>query len=85
MKYFDSKHHHNLDNENGPVKSALLSFGLVAGKYEGTVLGLGIGCFGELSAGFNVCPVIARTSVGRYDEKLPKEAFGIIRSGVCCV
>ena len=42
--------------EIGPVKSALLSFGPVAGKYEGSVLGLGIGCFGELSAGFNdVC------------------------------
>ena len=39
----------------------LLSFGPVAGKYEGTVLGLGIGCFGELPAGFNgVCAFIAR-------------------------
>jgi len=38
------------DDKNGPVQSALLSFGPVAGKYEGAVLGLGIGCFGELSA-----------------------------------
>jgi len=36
------------DDKLGPVKSALLSFGPVAGKYEGAVLGLGIGCFGEL-------------------------------------
>jgi len=31
-------------SKNGPVKSALLSFGPVTDKYEGTVLGLGIGC-----------------------------------------
>jgi len=52
-KDLDSKYNHNPDDEIGPVKSALLSFGPVAGKYEGTVLVLGIGCFGELSAGFN--------------------------------
>jgi len=49
-KDLDSKYHHTSDDEIGPVKSALLSFGSLAGKYEGTVLGLGIGCFGELSA-----------------------------------
>jgi len=49
----DSKYRHTPEDEIGPVKSALLSFGPVAGKYEGMVLGLGIGCFGELSAGFN--------------------------------
>jgi len=49
------------DDEIGPAKAALLSFGSVAGKYEGTVFGLGIGCFGELSAGFNdVYTFIAR-------------------------
>ena len=45
-KYLDSKYHHNPDDEIGPVKSSFLSLGPVAGKYEGTVLGLGIGCFG---------------------------------------
>ena len=60
-KDLDSKYHHTPDNEIGPVKSVLLSFRPVAGKHEGTVLGLGIGCFGELSAGFNdVCMFIAR-------------------------
>jgi len=39
----DSKYHHTPDDENCPVKSALLSFGHVMGKYEGTILGLGIG------------------------------------------
>ena len=52
-KDLDSKYHHTPDNGIGPVKYALLSFGPVAGKHEGSVLGLGIGCFGELSAGFN--------------------------------
>jgi len=36
----------------------------VAGKHEGTVLGLGIRCFGELSAGFSdVCTCIASNRV----------------------
>jgi len=57
----------------------------VAGKYEGTVLGLGIGSFGELSAGFNdVCTFIARNRaisyVDHYDGKSPKEALGMFRS-----
>ena len=57
-----------------------LSFGPVAGKHEGTVLGLGIGCFGELSAGFNdVCTFIARNRavsyMGHFDDKSPKEAL----------
>ena len=52
----------------------LLSFGLVAGKLEGTALVLGLGCFGELSAGLNdVCAFIARSRalfyVGRYEEQ----------------
>jgi len=51
-KDLDSKCHHNPDDEICPVNSAFLSFSPVAGKYEGTVLGLGIGCFGELAAGF---------------------------------
>ena len=38
-KDLDSKYHHTPDNEIGPVKSALLSFGPVAGKHNGTVLG----------------------------------------------
>ena len=59
----------------------LLSFGPVAGKYEGTVLGLGIGCFGELSAGFNdVCTFIARNRAVSYVDlydKSPKEDLGM--------
>jgi len=60
----------------------------VAGKYEGTILGLGIGCFGELSAGLNdVCTFIARNSryptyVDRYDDKSPKEALGMFGSRI---
>ena len=41
-KDLKSKYHHTPVDEIGPVKSALLSFGPVAGKYEGMVLGLGI-------------------------------------------
>ena len=62
-----------------------MSFGPAAGKYEGTVLGLGIGFFGELSARFNYV-FIARSSavsyMGRYDDKLPKEALGMFRSRI---
>jgi len=52
-----------------------------------TALGLGIGCFDELSAGFNdVCTFIARnlavSYVDRYDDKFPKEALGMFRSGI---
>jgi len=64
-----------------------LSFGPVAGKYEGTVLGIGIGCFGELPARFNgVFTFIARNRsvsyMGRYDDKSPKEALGMFRSRI---
>ena len=57
----------------------------MASKYEGTVLGLGIGCFEELPAGFNgVCTFIARNRavsyVDRYNDKSPKEALGMFRS-----
>jgi len=63
---------------------------LLAGKYEGTVLGLDIGCFGELSAGVNdVYTFIARSRavsyVGRYDDKSPKKALGMFRSRICRV
>ena len=76
------------DDEIGQVKSALLSFGPVTGKYESTVLGLGIGCFGELPAGFNgVCTFIARSRalsyMDRYDDKSPKEALCMFRSRIC--
>jgi len=61
VKDLDSKYHNTPDDELGPAKSAFLSFGPVAGKYEGTVFGLGLGCFGKLSAGFNyICTFIAR-------------------------
>ena len=55
---------------DGLVISALLSFGPVAGKYEGTVLGLGIGRFGEQPAGFNgVCTFIARNRAVSYVDR----------------
>ena len=59
----------------------------MASKYEGTALGLGIGCFEELSAGFNdVYTLIERSRtvsyVDRYDDKSIKEALGISRSGI---
>ena len=47
-KDLDSKHYHTPNDVISPVKSALLSFGPVAGKYEGAAIGLGIGGFGEL-------------------------------------
>jgi len=86
----DSKYHHTPDEQIGPVNSALLSFGPVAGKCESTVLGLGIGCFGEFSAGFNdVLAFIARNRavsyVDRYDDKFPKEDLGQFRSRIRCV
>jgi len=79
-KNLESKYHHTAGDENGLVKSALLSGGTVAGKHEGTALGLGIGCFEELSAGFsNVYTFIARNRavsyVDRDDDKSPKEAL----------
>ena len=60
----------------------------MACKYEGTVLGLGIDCFGELPAGFSgVYTSIARNRalsyLGRYDDKSPKEALGMFRSRIC--
>ena len=77
-KKLDSKNHHTSVNEYDPVESALLSFGPVAGKYEGTVLGLGIGCFGELPAAgpssvytFIACSRVV-SYVDRYDDKSPK-------------
>jgi len=86
-KVLDGKCNHNPDAEIGPAKYALLSFEPAAGKYEGTVLGLGIGFFGELPAGFNgVCTFIARNRavsyVGRYDDKSPKKALGTFRSRI---
>jgi len=84
-RHYRHKHHHTPDDKNGPAKSALLSFGPVEDKYESTVPWLGIGCFGELYAGFNgVCMSIARSRavsyVGRYDDKSPKEALGMSHS-----
>jgi len=59
----------------------------VAGKYEGAVLGLGIGCFGELSARFNdvftfIASSRAVSNVDRYDDKSPKEALGMFRTSI---
>ena len=75
-KDLESKHNHIPSDENGPVKSALLSFGPTAGKYEETVLGLGIGCFGELSAGIiGVFSFIARNarSCGVFRRSLQRQ------------
>jgi len=64
---FDNKYHYTPDDEIGPVKSALLSFEPVAGKYEGTTLGLGIGCMGELSVRSNeIYTPIARNRAVSY-------------------
>jgi len=52
-KGLSSKYDRALDDENGPVKSALFSFRPKAGKQEGMVLGLETGCFMELPAGFS--------------------------------
>ena len=85
-KDLDRKYHHTPDDGIGPVKSAILPFGPVTGKYEGTVLRLGIGCFGELPAGFNdvFTTFIARNRalfyVDRYDDKSPKEALSMLHS-----
>ena len=38
-KDLDGKYHHTPDDKIGSVKAALLSFGPVAGKHEGKVLG----------------------------------------------
>ena len=62
-----------------------MSSGPVAGKHEDTLLGLGIGCSLELSAGFcDVYTFIAHSCavsyVGRYDDKSPKEALDVFRS-----
>ena len=56
----------------------------LAGKYEGTVFGLDIGCFGELYAGFSDARTFitrnrAVSYVNRYDDKSPKEALGMSR------
>ena len=64
-----------------------MSFGPVAGKYEGMVLGLGIGCFDELPAEFNgICKFNARNRavfyMDRYDDKSPKEVLGMFRSRI---
>jgi len=60
-KDFDSRYHRTPDAEIGSVLSALLSFGPVAGNHKDTVPRLGLGCFGELPAGFkDVHRLIAR-------------------------
>ena len=49
------------------------------------VIGLGIGCFRELSAGFNyACTFIARNRAVSYmnHNKSPKEALGMFRSRI---
>jgi len=61
----------------------------------GTVLGLGFGCFGELSAGFgDLCTFIARDRalsyflaeyVDCFDDKSLNETLGMFRSRIRCV
>jgi hypothetical protein len=59
-KDLNSRYLNTPDDNIGPIVSALTSIGPAAGKRKSTVLGLGIGCFGELSAGIgNVCTFVA--------------------------
>jgi len=86
-KDLDSKYHHTPDDELGPVKSALWSFGPMADKHEGTLLGLSTGSFGELAAGFNggrkfIARDRAVSNVDRYNDRSPKEAHGMCRSRI---
>jgi len=65
------------------ARSNLLSCRLaVLGNHECTVFGLGIGCFGELCAGFgDVCTIIARnlavSYVDRYDDRLHGSLYSV--------
>ena len=82
----DSKYNHTPDDEIGPVRYAFLLFGPVAGKHEGSVLGLGIGCFGELSAGFNdVCTFIARNRAVTYMDRYDDKSCSALGSAACGV
>ena len=61
---------------DGPVLSRLLSFGAPTGQDKGRVVGLAIGCFGELSSEFGeLCSFIARNMTAEhlqyYDNKTP--------------
>jgi len=85
-KDLDSKHHNSPDGKIARLaRSNMLFCRLGLWLASTRVLGLGIGCLGELSAGFsNACTFVARSHVvsylDRYDDKSPKEALGIFRS-----
>jgi hypothetical protein len=72
---------------DGPVLSRLLSFGAISGPNKGRVVGLAIGCFGELSSEFGeLCSFIARNMAVEhlqyYDNKTPEKALNMFRSRV---
>jgi hypothetical protein len=73
--------------QEGPVLSRLLSFGAASGPKKGRVVGLAIGCFGELSSEFGeLCTFIARNMAVEhlqyYDNKTPEEALNMFRSKI---
>ena len=72
---------------DGPVLSRLLSFGAISGPNKGRVVGLAIGCFGELSSEFGeLCSFIARNMTVEhlqyYDNKTPEQALNMFRSRI---
>jgi len=74
-KNLDSKYNHTPVDENDPVKSAQLSFGPVAGKYEGSLLAASESCLLDPMAFVRFIPFSRALSyVDRYDDKAPKEA-----------
>jgi hypothetical protein len=73
--------------QEGPVLSRLLSFGVASGPKKGRVVGLAIGCFGELSSEFGeLCTFIARNlaveHLQYYDNMTPEEALNMFRSKI---
>ena len=73
--------------QEGPVLSRLLSFGAAAGPKKGRVVGLAIGCFGELSSEFGeLCTFIARNMTVEhlqfYDNKTPEQALNMFRTRI---
>jgi len=84
-KDLDSNYHHTPVNENGPVKSALSSFGTVAGKYEARFSGSASAAsesylLDSMTSWTFIERNCAVSYVDRYDDKSPKEAIGMIRS-----
>ena len=80
-------HPGTLAGEDGPILSRLLSFGATTGPNKGRVVGLAIGCFGELSSEFDeLCTFIARNltveHLQYYDNKTPEQALNMFRTRI---